>query len=140
MKKIVWPIIAGMLLLSACQNNEPKTAHESKSITKMPQQTVETKKDTTFPYQNLLAENNQTYSLLVIGEDEDQSPIEEDQTITKDVTNILSLPTLEVVEKIYPKLPIENKSAYLLFDNNGMVHQSKSLKELKRFLVKNPVN
>ncbi|MEH7073279.1 hypothetical protein [Neobacillus drentensis] len=140
MKKLVLPLIAGILLLSACQNSEPKKVHESKPTTEKPQQTVESKKDSNFPYQNLLAENNRSYSVLVIGENEDQSPIEEDQTIIKDVTNILSLPNIATVEKVYPKLPIENKSAYLLFDNNGMVHQSTSLKELKRYLVKNPIN
>ncbi|MEH7505096.1 hypothetical protein V7152_24305 [Neobacillus drentensis] len=135
MKKIVWPIIAGILLLSACQNSEPK-AEEIKTKSEKPQQQIQTKKDNTFPYPNLLAENNQSYSLLTIGELEEQTPIENDKKIIKLVTNILSLPTREMVQKIYPALSIENKSTYILFDNSGIVHQSKNLKELRSFLEK----
>ncbi|WP_026566905.1 hypothetical protein [Bacillus sp. UNC41MFS5] len=140
MKKMICTIIAGILLLSACQSGEPKKASEVKSTSERPQRTVEMKKDGTFPYQNLLAETDQSYSLLVIGEQEEQTPIEDDQKIRKAVTNILSLPTLEMVEKIYPKLPIDEQSAYILFDNSGVIHQSKNLKELKSFLEKNPLN
>ena len=136
MKKMVWPIIAGMLLLTACQNSEPK-AEEANTPSKQPQQKVETKKDSTFPYPNLLADNDQSYSLLTIGEQEEQTPIEKDEKIIKVVINILSLPTLKMVEKIYPNLAIENQSSYILFDNSGIVYQSKSLKDLKSFLAKN---
>jgi hypothetical protein len=136
MKKIVWPIIAGMLLLTACQNSEPKT-EEASTSSKQPQQKVEIKKDSTFPYPNLLADNDQTYSLLTIGEQGEQTPIEKDEKIIKDVTNILSLPTLAMIEKVYPNLAIENQSSYILFDNSGIVYQSKSLKSLKSFLAKN---
>jgi len=140
MIKMICPIIAGILLLSACQSSEPNKASEVKSTSERPQQTVEMKKDGTFPYPNLLAETDQSYSLLVIGVQEGQTPIEDDQKVRKAATNILGLPTLEMVEKIYPKLPIEHKSAYILFDNNGVIHQSKNLKELKSFLEKNPLN
>ncbi len=139
MKKIVWPIIAGILLLSACQNSEPKV-EEIKTKSEKPQQQIQTKKDNTFPYPNLLAENNQSYSLLTIGELEEQTPIENDKKIIKLVTNILSLPTREMVQKIYPALSIENKSTFILFDNSGIVHQSKNLKELRSFLEKNSLN
>jgi PBP1b-binding outer membrane lipoprotein LpoB len=58
MKKMVWPIIAGILLLSACQNSEPK-AEEVKTKSEKPQQQIKTEKDNTFPYPNLLAEKPQ---------------------------------------------------------------------------------
>jgi hypothetical protein len=140
MKKIIWPIIAGVLLLSACQTSEPKAEKANTPSEKPQQQTVETKKDSTFPYPNLLSDNDQSYSLLTIGEQKEQTPIEEDQKIIKVVTNILSLPTLDMVKKIYPNLSIENKATYILFDNSEVVHQSKNLKELKGFLEKNPTN
>ena len=140
MKKMICPIIAGIVLLSACQSSEPNKASEVKSTSERPHQTVEMKKDDTFPYPNLLAETEQSYSLLVIGKQEEQTPIEDDQKIRKAATDILSLPTLEMVKKIYPKLPIDNQSAYILFDHSGVIHQSKNLKELKSFLEKNPLN
>lgn len=130
-------MLAGILLLSACQNSEPKKVSE---INDKPHQTVEMKIDGTFPYPNLLAENDQTYSLLVIAEKEDHTPVEDDQKISKAATNILSLPTLAMVKEIYPKLPIDNKSAYLLFDDRGLVHQSKSLQNLKSYLEKKSLN
>lgn len=118
MKKIIWPIIAGIFLLAACQNNEPKNANDDASAGKKPQQTLQTKQDGPFPYPNLLADT--------------------DQEIIKVVTNILSLPTLELVQKAYPKLQLESKAGYILFDKSGVVYQSKNIKELKSFLAKNP--
>lgn len=138
MKKIFWPIIAGIFLLAACQNNEPKNANDDASAGKKPQQTVQTKQDGPFPYPNLLADTDQSFALLAIAEQENQTPIEEDQEIIKVVTNILSLPTLEIVQKAYPKLPLESKAAYILFDQSGVVYQSKNIKELRSFLAKNP--
>lgn len=138
MKKIIWPIIAGIFLLAACQNNEPKNANDDASAGKKPQQTLQTKQDGPFPYPNLLADTDQSFALLAIGEQENQTPIEEDQEIIKVVTNILSLPTLELVQKAYPKLQLESKAGYILFDKSGVVYQSKNIKELKSFLAKNP--
>jgi hypothetical protein len=101
---------------------------------------MDTKKEGTFPYPNLLSSNDQTYSLLTIGEQEEQTPIEDDKTISKMEINILSLPTLDMVQKIYPDLSIENNSTYILFDNSRTVYQTKNLKDLKIFLKKNPLN
>lgn len=139
MKKIILPIIAGILLLAACQNSKPK-AEEVKTLSEKPQQQMVTKKDSTFPYPNLLSSNDQTYSLLTIGEQEEQTPIEDDKTISKLKINILSLPKLDLVQKIYPDLAIENNSTYILFDTSGIVYQTKDLKDLKLFLKKNPLN
>jgi hypothetical protein len=139
MNKIMWPIIAGILLLTACQTSKPK-AEEVKTPIEKPKQQMDTKKDSTFPYPNLLSSNDQTYSLLTIGEQDEQIPIEEDKTISKMEINILSLPTLDMVQKIYPHLSIENNSTYILFDNSKIVYQTKNLKELKGFLEKNPLN
>lgn len=129
--------MAGILLLTACQDNEPKASDEKQTSEKTVQ-TVEKKTDSTFPHPNLLAEDDKSYSLLVIGEQDDKSPIEENQKINKDVENILSLPTLEMAQKLYPELHIDNKTPYILFDNKGVVLQPKSLKELTNFLQKNP--
>ena len=96
------------------------------------------KKSGPFSYPNLLADKDQSYALLTIWEQEDQTPIEDDQKIIKVVTNILSLPTLEMVQKVYPELQLESKTAYILFDKSGVVYQSKTIKELKSFLDKNP--
>ncbi|CAH2713059.1 hypothetical protein BACCIP111895_00192 [Neobacillus rhizosphaerae] len=137
MQKMVWSMIASLILLAACQNSEPKK-NEVKQTPEKLKQTVEQKTDSTFPYPNLLAENAQSYSLLVIGEEDDKTPIEKDQKIIKNVKNILSLPTKEMAQKVYPKLSVKSKSAYILFDNNGVVYQSKNLNELTRFLQENP--
>jgi hypothetical protein len=130
-------MIASVILLAACQNSEPK-ASKVKQTSEKPVQTAEKKTDSTFPYPNLLAEKDQAYSLLVIGEQDTKSPIEDDQKIIKDVKNILSLPTLKMAQKVYPELQINSKTSYILFDNSGVVHQSKSLKELASFLTENP--
>jgi hypothetical protein len=140
MKKIILPIITGLCLLVACQNNEPISKNGGTSAGEKPQTTVQTKQSVPFPYPNLLADTDQTYALLTFGEQENQTPIEEDHEITKSVTNILSLPALEMVEKVYPELQLETKVGYVLFDNSGVVHQSKNIKELKSFLNSNPPN
>jgi hypothetical protein len=137
MKKIIWPLLVGILLLTACQDKEPK-ASEVKQTSEKPVQTVEKQTDSTFPHPNLLAEDDKSYSLLVIGEQDDQSPIEDNKKINKDVENILSLPTLEMAQKLYPELHIDNKTPYTLFDNSGVILQPKNLKELTTFLQKNP--
>jgi hypothetical protein len=111
MKKIILQIIAGILLLTACQNSESPQKNEDKSASGKPQQTVQIKNGGPFPYPNLLADMDQSYALLAIGEQENQTPIEEDREIIKVVTNILSLPTLEMVQKAYPELPLESKAA-----------------------------
>jgi hypothetical protein len=138
MKKIILPIIAGIIMLTACQNIEPIKVNEDKSAINKPEQTVHSKKSGPFSYPNLLADKDQSYALLTIGEQEDQTPIEDDQKIIKVVTNILSLPSLEMVQKVYPELQLESKTAYILFDKSGVVYQSKTIKELKSFLDKNP--
>jgi hypothetical protein len=136
MKKIVLPILIGISLLTACQQNEKKATE--KKVREIPQVSVAKNDVTTFPYPNLLAENEQTYSLLVIGEQDNKTPIEKSTKIIKAVKNILSLPTLDMAKKIYPELQIESTPAYLLFDKNGKVHQSKNQKELTSYLESNP--
>lgn len=130
-------MVAGVMLLAACQNSEPK-ASEVKQTTEKSAQTVEKKTDSTFPYPNLLAGKGQAYSLLVIGEQDDQSPIEDNQKVVKDVKTILSLPTREMTQKVYPELHMKRNAAYILFDKSGVVFQSKNLKELTSFLQENP--
>jgi hypothetical protein len=137
MKKIIWPIMAGILLLTACQDNEPKTS-EVKQTSEKPAQTIETKTEATFAYPNLLAEDDQSYSLLTIGEQDDETPIEENKKISKDVKIILSLPTLDMAQKLYPDLHIDSKTPYFLFDNTRVVLQPKNIKELTNFLQENP--
>jgi hypothetical protein len=136
MKKIIWPVMVGILLLTACQDSESK-ANEVSKTTEKPVQTVETKTDAQFPYPNLLPKNDQSYSLLVIGEQDDKAPIEENKKISNGVESILSLPTLDMAQKLYPELHIISKLAYILFDNTGVVLQPKSLKELTNFLMEN---
>jgi hypothetical protein len=140
MKKIILPIITGFFLLAACQNNEPESHNDSTSAGEKSQTTVQSKQAGPFPYPNLLADTDQSYALLTIGEQENQTPIEEDQEITKSVTDILSLPTLEMVERVYPELQLESKAGYVLFDKSGVIHQSKTINELKSFLNSNPPN
>jgi hypothetical protein len=137
MNKIVLPIILGVTLLTACQHSEPK-AIEKKMASTIPPTKVESHKNTTFPYPNLLAENEKSYSLLVIGEPANKTPIEKNDKIVKSVQNILSLPTLKMATSIYPELKIESIPSYLLFDENGVVYQSKNQKELSRYLQSNP--
>ncbi|SDM41161.1 hypothetical protein [Bacillus sp. OK048] len=139
MKRFVLPCVLGLTLLVGCQNTEPKEKVETKQSTKKNQQMAATNKDnnTTFPYPNLLAENEQSYSLLVIGEHDEDIPIEKNTKITEKVNDILSLPELEMAQKAYPDLNIKTEPAYILFDQAGVIHQSKDLEELTTFLGKN---
>ncbi|HEY2420883.1 MAG TPA: hypothetical protein VGI04_05695 [Neobacillus sp.] len=138
MKKNVWLILFGIFLLAGCQYSGTTEKSEKKITPKNHSVAVEKKADTTFPYPNLLAENEQSYSLLVIGEQENKTPIEKNADIIKEVKNILSLPSLEMVNKIYPELHIEKVPTYILFDKSGIVQQSKSPKELSNYLTSNP--
>ncbi|WP_040209622.1 hypothetical protein [Neobacillus jeddahensis] len=137
MKKVIGPFLAAIILISGCQNSEPKASDVKKPLSE-PKQMIETKSgSTTFPYPNLLATQEQTYSLLAIGEQDEQSPIEENQNVIENVKNILSLPTQEIAQKAFPELQLNNM-AYILFNQTGIVHQSKNLKELTRFLQEHP--
>jgi hypothetical protein len=135
MKKIAWPIIIGLTLLVGCQNTEP--AEEIKQSTEQIQQetSIKTETNSTFPYPNLLSESKQSYSLLVIGDNE--NPIEKNNKITEKVNNILSLPELEMSQQAYPELNIETEPTYILFDQAGVVYQGKNIKELTTYLGKN---
>jgi hypothetical protein len=135
MKKIAWPIVIGLTLLVGCQNTEPK--EETKQSTEQNQQETSTKTATkaAFPYPNLLSESEQSYSLLVIGDND--NPIEQNDKITDKVNNILSLPELEMSQQAYPELNIETEPAYILFDQAGVVYQGKNMKELTDYLEKN---
>ncbi|MCL6572736.1 MAG: hypothetical protein K6T88_13800 [Bacillus sp. (in: Bacteria)] len=137
MKKIIWPIMAGLLLLTACQDNEPKTS-EVEQTSEKPVQSEEKKADSTFPYPNLLAEDDNSYFLLVIGEQDDKAPIEDNQKVNGNGIEILSLPTLDMAQKLYPELHIDSKTPYFLFDNTGVVLEPKNIKELTNFLQDNP--
>lgn len=138
MKRIVSPIILGLTLLVGCQNSEPK--EEIKPSTQQNQQETSTKTETnsTFPYPNLLSESEQSYSLLVIGDNE--NPIEKNNKITGKVNNILSLPELEMSQQAYPELNIKTEPAYILFDQAGVVYQGGNFKELATYLEKNKSN
>jgi hypothetical protein len=135
MKRIAWPIVIGLTLLVGCQNTEPK--EETKQSTEQNLQETSTKTETkaAFPYPNLLSESDKTYSLLVIGDND--NPIEQNNKITEKVNNILSLPELEMSQQAYPELNIKTEPAYILFDQAGVVHQGKNLKELTTYLEKN---
>jgi thioredoxin-related protein len=130
MNKLILPIVAAAILLSACNQNETKA--EVKKPVQKPV-AVEKKENVDFPYPTLLAENGNAYSLLVIGEDS-KVPVEKNKNVTKSVKNILSLPTTEMAGKIYPELKIDSSPAYLLFDQNGQVYRAKSQKELSNYL------
>ncbi|MEW9050172.1 MAG: membrane lipoprotein lipid attachment site-containing protein [Neobacillus sp.] len=136
MKKIIFTIIVGLTLLSGCQNSEPKAAEKEKPAEEQQQQNVDSANDTPFPYQSLLSEDEQSFTLLVVGEIDEQNPIEKNEKIMEAVSNILSLPTLEMAQKAYPELNLEDEQAYLLFDNQGIVFQGTELKELTTFLEK----
>lgn len=135
MKRIAWPIVIGLTLLAGCQNTEPK--EETKQSTEQHQQKKSTKTETNaaFPYPNLLSESDKTYSLLVIGDND--NPIEQNNKITEKVNNILSLPELEMSQQAYPDLNIEAEPAYILFDQAGVVYQGINLIELTTYLEKN---
>ena len=137
MKKIMITMLTSFILLAGCQStdtkaSEPKQAHPQHKIA------IVTKSAQAFPYPNLLAPDERTYSLLVIGETEEQIPIEKNQKVTEHVKNILSLPSHELTQKAYPELEISKTSAYILFNHTGIVHQAKNLSELISFLQKNP--
>ncbi|ULT59084.1 hypothetical protein L1999_11380 [Neobacillus drentensis] len=137
MKKIMITMLTSFILLAGCQSNdtkasEPKQAHPQHKIA------IVTKSVQSFPYPNLLAQDERTYSLLVIGETEEQTPIEKNQKVTEHVKNILSLPSQELAQKAYPELEISKTIAYILFNHTGIVHQAKNLPELISFLQKNP--
>jgi hypothetical protein len=138
MKKNVLFVLMGIFLLVGCQNSGTTEKSEKKIAPNTPKVAVENKAGITFPYPNLLAENEQSYSLLVIGEQVNKTPIEKNADIIKEVKNILSLPTLEMANKIYPELHIEKVPSYILFDKSGIVQQSKSPKELSDYLASNP--
>jgi len=137
MKKIVWTCVMGLTLLVGCQNTEPKVKVETAQATKLNEQKEATNTDTVFPYPNLLSEGEQSYSLLVIGEQDQDNPIEKNTMITDKVTDILSLPELEMAQKAYPKLNIKTDPAYILFDHAGVIHQTKELNELATYLEQN---
>ncbi|MEH7111155.1 hypothetical protein V7124_02120 [Neobacillus niacini] len=135
MKKIVFPMILGLALLVGCQNSEPKAKEVPKQTNEENKQAAETT-NTNFPYPNLLSEDAQFFSLLVIGEPDQDNPIEKNKKITDKVHDILSLPELEMVKKAYPELNIKSEPAYIVFDQAGVVHQSADLEELTTFLEK----
>jgi hypothetical protein len=138
MRRIIMPIILGLALLGGCQNSEPETKKIDKEETEQNEQTKESAESATaFPYPNLLSESNDTFFLLVIGEQNEENPIEEDKKIGKSVNDILSLPTLEMAQKAYPDLHIENEPAYLLFNKSELVIQANNLKDLTTYLENN---
>ncbi|MEH7109244.1 hypothetical protein [Bacillus sp. JJ1764] len=137
MKKYLLPFMTIIILLAACQNQEPKASSSKKTCKTITQ--TETKTPSNFPYPNLLAENNQSYSLLVVGNQNEQTPIEKNEKVTSQVKNILSLPEREMVTNVYPKLEIQKEAAYILFSQTGIVHQSATIEDLIEYLSKNPI-
>jgi hypothetical protein len=135
MKKISLPILLGLTLLVGCQNAEKK--EETKPSTEQTEQKApkQTKTNKPFPYPNLLAESEQSFALLVIGDQD--TPIEDNKKITEKVNDILSLPELEMVQNAYPELNIKTEPSYILFDQAGVIHQSKDLDELTTYLEQN---
>jgi hypothetical protein len=132
MKRIVLPMVFGLTLLVGCQNTEPKEETKPSSEQNQQKSVTKTETNTTFLYPNLLAENEQSYSLLVVGDNE--NPIEKNKKIIGKVNDILSLPELKMAQTAYPELNIKTEPAYILFDHAGLIHQSKNLKELITFL------
>ncbi|MBT2658271.1 hypothetical protein J7E81_24020 [Bacillus sp. ISL-18] len=137
MKKIMITMLTSFILLAGCQStdtkaSEPKQAHPQHKIA------IVTKSAQAFPYPNLLAQDERTYSLLVIGKSKEQTPIEKNQKVTEHVKNILSLPSQELAQKAYPELKISKTVSYILFNHTRIVHQAKNLSELISFLQKNP--
>lgn len=135
MKKISLPILLVLTLLVGCQNTEKK--EETKSSTEQTEQKAPTSitSSTTFPYPNLLSQSEQSFALLVIGDQE--TPIENNKKITDKVHDILSLPELEMAQTAYPELNIKTNPAYILFDQAGVIHQSKDIQELTTYLEQN---
>lgn len=138
MKKLIVPLLAGFIILTACQNIEPKTTDAKTKSEEIGQKTQKDDLNQPFPYPNLLAEDGQTYSLLVVGNQDEGTPVEENQTIRTDVVNILSLPELEMAKKIYPNLHIKKKTAFIIFDNNGVIHESTDIQDLTSYLIEHP--
>jgi hypothetical protein len=138
MKKQILPIFLGLALLGGCQSSDSENKKIEKETTEQKQQTKETSEVATdFPYPNLLSESDDTFFLLVIGEQDEENPIEENKKIGEGVNDILSLPTLEMAQKAYPDLNIEKEPAYLLFDESELIFQASSLKDLTTYLEKN---
>lgn len=135
MKRITLPMVLGMTLLVGCQNTEPKEDTKPSSEQKQQKSVIKTETNTTFPYPNLLAESEQSYSLLVVGDNE--NPIEKNKKINRKVNDILSLPELEMAQTAYPDLNIKTEPAYILFDQVGVVFQAKNLNEITTYLEKN---
>jgi LAS superfamily LD-carboxypeptidase LdcB len=138
MKKIILTMLTSLFVLAGCQSNHTKATKPTHPHSQQ-KKTIETKSTQAFPYQNLLAQDEQSYSLLVIGANDEQTPIEKNQTVTEHVKSILSLPSEEIVKKAYPELKISNKVSYILFNQKGIVHQARNLKELTSFLQQNPL-
>jgi hypothetical protein len=135
MMRIALPMVLGLALLVGCQNTEPKENTKPSSEQKQQKSVTKTETNTTFPYPNLLSESEQSYSLLVIGDNE--NPIEKNKKITGKVNDILSLPKLEMAQTAYPELNIETEPAYILFDQVGVVYHAKNLNEITTYLEKN---
>ncbi|MDP4084377.1 MAG: hypothetical protein Q8934_07130 [Bacillota bacterium] len=133
MKKLFFSIIIGIILLAACQQEKPKTASPNKPVIVKQKAIQKLNSNTSFPYPNLLATNGDSYSLLAVGEINEKSPIEKNKIVIKRVKDILSLP-LDQAKKIYPNLNIEHNPEYVLFDQNGIVYQTTTLKTLTQFL------
>lgn len=135
MKRIALPMVLGQTLLVGCQNSELKEETKPTSEQKEQKTVTNTETNAAFPYPNLLSESDKTYSLLVIGDNDNR--IEQNNKITEKVNNILSLPELEMSQQAYPELNIETEPAYILFDQSGVVYQGKNIKELTTYLGKN---
>jgi hypothetical protein len=127
-----WPIILGLTLLAGCQNAEPKEESKPSTVQKEEKAPTKTKTNKSFPYPNLLAESEQSFALLVIGDQD--TPLEDNKKITEKVNDILSLPELEMAQTAYPELNIKTEPAYILFDQAAVVFQGKNLKELTTYL------
>lgn len=135
MNKNLFPVLFGFVLIIGCQNRETKEETQPNKQTIL---TAEASKElnSDFHYPNLLSVDEESYSLLVIGEPDETNPIEEDKNMMRHSVEILSLPTLEMAKKAYPKLAIKNEPAYFLFDYQGLIFQSNNLNEMNSFLNK----
>jgi archaellin len=132
MKRIALPMVLGLTLLVGCQNTDRKEETKPSSEQKQQKSVTKTETNATFPYPNLLSENEQSYSLLVVGDND--NPIEKNKKIIGKVNDILTLPELNMAQTAYPELNIKTEPAYILFDHAGVIHQSKDLKELTTYL------
>lgn len=138
MKRIGWTIVIGMILIVGCQNSEPKEETKQSTVQNQMEESTKSETNAAFPYPNLLSESEQSFSLLVIGDNE--NPIEKNNKITEKVNNILSLPELEMAQQAYPELNIKTEPAYILFDQARVVYQGGNFKELATYLEKNKSN